>query len=53
MFERFSEPLTADVARRHVDVIACFGRFPHRNDALARVSSAEALAFLQLPGSRF
>jgi alkanesulfonate monooxygenase SsuD/methylene tetrahydromethanopterin reductase-like flavin-dependent oxidoreductase (luciferase family) len=49
----FSDPRTADFARRHRDVIARFGRFPHRNAVLGRVSSAEELAFLQTPGSRF
>ena len=53
LFERFSDPRTADFARRHRDVIARFGRFPHRNTLLGRVSSAEELAFLQTPGSRF
>jgi uncharacterized protein (DUF924 family) len=53
LFERFSDSRTADFARRHRDVIARFGRFPHRNAALGRVSSAEELAFLQTPGSRF
>jgi uncharacterized protein (DUF924 family) len=53
LFERFSDPRTADFARRHRDVIARFGRFPHRNAALGRVSSAEEVAFLQTPGSRF
>ena len=53
LFERFSDPRTADVARRHRDLIARFGRFPHRNALLGRVSSAEELAFLQTPGSRF
>ncbi len=53
LFERFADPRTADFARRHRDVIARFGRFPHRNAALRRVSSAEELAFLQTPGSRF
>jgi len=53
LFARFSDPRTADFARRHRDVIARFGRFPHRNAALGRVSSAEELAFLQTPGSRF
>jgi uncharacterized protein (DUF924 family) len=53
LFERFSDPRTADFARRHRDVIARFGRFPHRNAALGRVSSAEELAFLQTPGSGF
>jgi uncharacterized protein (DUF924 family) len=53
LFKRFSDPRTADFARRHRDVIARFGRFPHRNAALGRVSSAEELAFLQTPGSGF
>lgn len=53
LFERFSDSRTADFARRHRDVIARFGRFPHRNALLGRVSSAEELAFLQTPGSRF
>ena len=53
LFAHFSDPGTADFARRHRDVIARFGRFPHRNAALGRVSSPEELAFLQTPGSRF
>jgi uncharacterized protein (DUF924 family) len=53
LFARFCDPRTADFARRHRDVIARFGRFPHRNALLGRVSSAEELAFLQSPGSRF
>ena len=53
LFGRFSDLRTADFARRHRDVIARFGRFPHRNAALGRVSSAEELGFLQTPGSRF
>ena len=53
LFERFCDPRTADFAQRHRDVIARFGRFPHRNALLGRVSSAEELAFLQSPGSRF
>jgi len=53
LFERYADPRTADFARRHRDVIARFGRFPHRNAPLERVSSAEELAFLQTPGSRF
>ena len=45
LFERFADPRTADFARRHRDVIARFGRFPHRNALLGRLSSAEELAF--------
>ena len=42
-----------DYARRHRDVIARFGRFPHRNKILGRPSTAEELAFLSEPGSSF
>jgi uncharacterized protein (DUF924 family) len=51
LFRKFVDAGTADFAVRHRDVIAQFGRFPHRNAALGRVSSAEELAFLQTPGS--
>lgn len=50
------EPALADLvvwAQRHHDIVARFGRFPHRNAALGRASSAEELAFLQTPGSSF
>ncbi len=40
-------------AQRHLDIIARFGRFPHRNAALGRASTAAELAFLQTPGSAF
>ncbi len=40
-------------ARKHEVVIARFGRFPHRNAILGRDSTAEELAFLEQPGSRF
>lgn len=42
-----------DFARRHRDVIARFGRFPHRNRILGRASTAPELAFLGQPGSGF
>ena len=40
-------------AQKHADVIARFGRYPHRNEILGRVSTPEELAFLAEPGSRF
>ena len=40
-------------AAKHADVIARFGRYPHRNAILGRVSTPEELAFLTRPGSRF
>lgn len=40
-------------AERHRDVIAKFGRFPHRNAILGRVSTDDETAFLKTPGSGF
>lgn len=40
-------------ARLHHDVIARFGRFPHRNAILGRTPTLEELAFLKEPGSSF
>jgi len=42
-----------DYARRHRDVIARFGRFPHRNAMLGRVSSEAEQGYLDRPGSGF
>lgn len=42
-----------DYARQHRDVVARFGRFPHRNAILGRPSSADEIEFLKRPGSRF
>ncbi|WP_293776127.1 DUF924 family protein [uncultured Oxalicibacterium sp.] len=42
-----------DFAQRHRDIIARFGRFPHRNAILERESTAEEQAFLKQPGSSF
>ncbi len=38
---------------RHHEIIARFGRFPHRNEALGRTSTAAELAFLTEPDSSF
>lgn len=40
-------------ARRHRDIVARFGRFPHRNAILGRPSTAEEERFLKQPGSSF
>lgn len=37
----------------HRDIVARFGRFPHRNAILGRSSTAEELEFLTQPGSSF
>lgn len=46
-----TEPL--EWAQKHADVIARFGRYPHRNAILGRPSTPEEVAFLSQPGSRF
>ena len=49
-------PETDDAYRyavAHRDIIARFGRFPHRNAILGRASTAAELEFLSQPGSGF
>lgn len=58
LFEQLAkdDPARADLvewAERHLDIIERFGRFPHRNAALGRESTAEEAAFLLTPGSGF
>lgn len=40
-------------AKRHYDIIARFGRYPHRNKILGRDSTEEEREFLEQPGSSF
>ena len=47
-FERY-----IDFAVRHQDIIDRFGRFPHRNALLNRVSTPAEIEFLKTPGSSF
>jgi uncharacterized protein (DUF924 family) len=49
--EQFEEFL--DYARRHRDVIARFGRFPHRNAVLGRTSTSQEMIYLAQPGAGF
>jgi uncharacterized protein (DUF924 family) len=42
-----------DYALRHREIIARFGRFPHRNAILGRKSTPEEIEFLKQPGSGF
>jgi uncharacterized protein (DUF924 family) len=69
LFEEFARELGADArkdveARKgveanlkyailHRDIVARFGRFPHRNELLSRASTEEELEFLTTPGSSF
>lgn len=42
-----------DYALLHHVIIERFGRFPHRNEELGRISTQEELTFLQQPNSSF
>ncbi len=43
----------ADYSGHHRDIIERFGRFPHRNKVLGRISTPEEVEFLRQPGSSF
>ncbi len=45
--------MTLDFEHRHRTIVERFGRYPHRNAVLGRVSTAEEEAFLKEPGSSF
>ena len=52
LFEAHGDADTLKYARVHRDVIARFGRFPHRNTALGRETTPEETAFLASGGFR-
>jgi uncharacterized protein (DUF924 family) len=45
--------LIVDYADKHRDVIARFGRFPHRNAILGRDSTEAEKTYLSQPGAGF
>jgi len=45
-FQRDFLVYSVDWARKHLDVIVRFGRFPHRNKAVGRVSTADEIEYL-------
>lgn len=53
LFGRIGDPEWLDYARRHRAVVARFGRFPHRNSVLGRVSTPEEEALLAGPDAPF
>ncbi len=65
-FQRFAEEASTEselirqslqanyeYAVRHAEIVARFGRYPHRNAILGRASTEEELEFLKQPGSSF
>jgi uncharacterized protein (DUF924 family) len=53
LFTRLGDAEYRRYAVAHRDIIARFGRFPHRNAILGRTSTPDEEAFLQQPGSAF
>lgn len=53
LFTELGDSNYLDFAIRHREIIAQFGRFPHRNAILGRPSTASEAEFLSQPGSGF
>jgi len=53
LYREFAPPENYDFELRHKAIIDRFGRYPHRNAALGRRSTAEEAEFLELPNSGF
>ncbi len=53
LFSKFKQLSAYDYAVRHKDIIAQFGRFPHRNIVLDRGSTREEIEFLKTSNSSF
>ncbi|MEM9262231.1 MAG: DUF924 family protein [Pseudomonadota bacterium] len=53
LFLTHGPDLNVRYARRHHDIIARFGRFPHRNVVLERANTPAEEQFLTQPGARF
>lgn len=53
LYESLGDANYLKFAQAHYDIVARFGRFPHRNDVLGRDSTAEERAFLDEHGRGF
>ncbi len=53
LFSALGNPGVLDFERQHKAIIDRFGRYPHRNAVLGRLSTPEETAFLATPGSSF
>ena len=53
LFERNGIKGNLDFELKHKSIIEKFGRYPHRNSVLGRVSTAAEIEFLKQPGSGF
>ncbi|TDM51427.1 DUF924 family protein [Aliivibrio fischeri] len=53
LFESVGIESNIDFEHKHKVIIDQFGRYPHRNDILGRISTKEELEFLKQPNSSF
>ena len=53
LFNKYASEKDYKYAEKHREIIARFGRFPHRNVILGRNSTIKELEFLKQPGSSF
>ena len=53
LFTKLGDKHNLDFELKHKKIIERFGRYPHRNSILGRLSSPEELEFLKEPGSGF
>ena len=53
LFEQYTHPDVVKFAKKHRDIVARFGHFPHRNVILGRPSTEDEKRFLEEPGSSF
>ncbi len=53
LFTRNVDEYSAEFARKHMEIIKEYGRFPHRNAVMGRTNTAREEAFLKQPGSSF
>ena len=53
LFTKLGVSSSIEYEQKHKEIIEKFGRYPHRNQILGRVSTPEEVEFLRLPGSSF
>ena len=53
LFKKYTSEKDYEYAKKHHEIIARFGRFPHRNVILGRKSTNHEQVFLKQPGSSF
>ena len=53
LYRELASPHSYQFELKHKAIIDRFGRYPHRNEILGRVSTTEEIEFLKQPGSSF